>query len=168
MPRIIPEREPVEERFSGVLLRVGATDGLALLPQPDTTTLAQGAFVLRFGVRFLGKPHRAIVPGLVVLDYGDMLTGEAAWDFLQKRSNLHPRAEVAGYRDDGTDDLVFFRDLDLALAPLVLAYADAASNQPIARPEFVIAPADAELPPRLTDYLPRFDSVDQWKAKDAS
>lgn len=167
MPRPIPERVPVEERFDGILLRAGAYDGLALQPQPDTTILVQGSLALRFGIRFLGKPHRSIVPGLVVLDYGDMLTGDAAWDFLQHRSNLHPRAEVAGYRDDGSDDLVFVRTLDLALAPQVLVYADAASQQPIGRPAFVIAPATAELPPHLTAYLPRYDSIAQWHAKES-
>lgn len=167
MPPAIPERAPVEDRFNGVVFRSGLADGLALYTPPDTMEVARGAFVIRYGVRFLGKSHRSIVPGLVVLDYGDMLTGEAAWEFLQKRSNLHPRAEVAGYRDDGSDDLVFVRQLDLAIPPQPLVYADAASNQPLARPVVLIAAPDADIPPRLSQCLPRYDSLAQWKAEES-
>jgi hypothetical protein len=167
MPQAIPERIPVEDRLTGVVFQVGPADGLALVPQPNTLPVAQGPLVVRYGVRFLGKRHQSIVPGLVVLDYGDMLTGEDAWDFLQKRSNLHPRAEVAGYRDDGRDDMVFVRALDLAIAPQVLVFADAASNQPIARPRFLIAPPDAALPLRVLNYLPRYDSLAAWQAEES-
>lgn len=166
MPQAIPERVPIEDRLTGVIFQAGPADGLALVPQPDTLTLTQGPLVVRYGVRFLGKRHQSIVPGLVVLDYGDLLTGEEAWDFLQKRSNLHPRAEVAGYRDDGRDDMVFVRQLDLAIAPQVLVYPDPASNQPIARPRVLIAPLDAALPPRVLDYLPRYDNLAQWQAEE--
>ena len=62
--------------------------------------------IVRYGVRFLGKPHLSVVPGLVAIDYGEMLIGEEAWIFLTKRSNLYPRAEVFGYRNDGHDDMI--------------------------------------------------------------
>ncbi len=166
MPPVIPERVPVEDRLSGVVFQTGTADGLALTPQPGTVPIAHGLLVVRYGVRFLGKSHQSIVPGLVVLDYGDMLTGEAAWDFLQKRSNLHPRAEVAGYRDNGRDDMVFVRQLDLAIPPQVLVFADDGSNEPLARPRFLIAPPDAILPSRVLDYLPRYESLAQWQAEE--
>lgn len=165
MPQAIPERAPVEDRFDGVLFRAGSVEGLATQPQPDTSVLAQGSFIVRYGVRFLGKSFLSIVPGLVVLDYGDMLTGEDAWDFLQNRSNLYPRAEVAGYRNDGTDDLVFVRQLDLAVPPQVLVYADATATTPLASPTALIAAADADIPPRLAQYLPRYPNLNQWKAE---
>ena len=166
MPQAIPEHAPVEDHLTGVVFQAGPADGLALVPQANTITLAQGPLVVRYGVRFLGKRFQSIVPGLVVLDYGDMLTGQDAWDFLQKRSNLHPRAEVAGYRDDGRDDMVFVRQLDLAIPPQVLVFADAASNQPLARPRVLIAPPDATLPPRVLAYLPRYESLAQWQAEE--
>lgn len=166
MPQAIPERVPVEDRFSGVVFQQGGVQGLALSAPSATTLLAEGPLIVRYGVRFLGKSHLSIVPGLVVLDYGDMLTGEDAWDFLQNRSNLYPRAEVAGYRDDGSDDLVFVRQLDLAIAPQVLVFADDIATRPVARPTFLIAPPDAALPQRVAQYLPRYDSLTDWQTKE--
>jgi len=168
MPQAIPERAPIEDHLTGVVFQAGPADGLALVPQPDTITLAQGPLIVRYGVRFLGKHHQSILPGLVVLDYGDMLTGEDAWDFLQNRSNLHPRAEVVGFRDDGRDDMVFVRQLDLAIPPQVLVFADAESNQPLARPRVLITPPDAALPPRLRAYLPHYESLALWQAEEPS
>jgi hypothetical protein len=99
-----------------------------------------------------------------VLDYGEMLTGEAAWDFLIRRSNLYPRSEVAGYRNDGRDDMVFIRQLDLAQPVEVLAYANTLAVTPIARPGALIAADTANLPARLLDYLPCYATVAEWEA----
>jgi len=66
---------------------------LALQAIDGTPTVHSGTFTIRYGLRFLGKPHLSIVPGLVALDYGDMLVGAEAWEFITRRSNLHPRAE---------------------------------------------------------------------------
>lgn len=166
MAPTIPKRVPVEDSLDGVVFRYGDAVGLALAPIPETTTLTQGALIVRYGVRFLGKSHLSIVPGLLVLDYGDMLTGEDAWDFLLNRSNLYPRAEVAGYRNDGTDDMVFLRQLDLAIPPMPLVFTDAESPKPFARPTLVIAPDAAALPERLLQYLPHYERIADWQAKE--
>jgi hypothetical protein len=161
-PMEIPQRQPLGEQFSGVVADVDGKQLLALMPLPDTETIARGNFVVRYGLRYIGRSHLSIVPGIVVLDYGDMLTGEDAWTFLLKRSNLHPRAEVVGYRNDGTDDIVMVRNLDMALPVEVLVYADESTIIPAYRPEALIT-LDEDLPPYLFEYLPRFNSLEEWK-----
>jgi len=167
MPRPpIPERQPVADTFPGALVQAGDRTALMVHPGPASVLWA-GPCVIRYGVRFLGKPHLSIVPGLVVLDHGEMLTGEAAWEFLTRHSNRFPRAEVFGYCNDGRDEMMRVRDLDLALLPEVLAYADDQSAMPLARPAALIASvaeADA-LPPRLIAAIARFDTLEDWRGQ---
>lgn len=166
MPRQpIPERDPVTESVSGSVVQLDGEQALIVNAQTDPAEIIHdGALIVRYGAKFLGKPHLSIVPGLLVMDYGDILTGEEAWSFLLKRSNLHPRAEVVGYRNDGRDDMVFLKVLDLALTPAVLVYADADANTPIANPTALIAPAETDsIPARIVEYLPRYDSVRDWQ-----
>ncbi len=164
MPRPpIPDRQPISDAFTGAVVQAGERYALTLTPG-SATIFASGPLLIRYGVRYLGKPHLSIVPGLVVLDYGDMLTGDAAWDFLIHRSNRYPRAEVFGYRNDGRDEMMLVRALDFALTPEVLAYTDAQATTPVARPTALIAPnADAAaLPARLTEAIVRFDTLEDW------
>jgi hypothetical protein len=163
----IPERQPIGDPFTGAILQAGITQALALSPLDGADALYDGAMIVRYGVRFLGKPHLSVVPGLVVVDYGDMLTGEEAWIFLTRRSNLYPRAEVFGYRSDGSDEMITVKNLDLALPAEVLVYKDAADNTPVAKPTALIA-SDEErtaFPPRLIENLPRYPSVAAWQAQ---
>jgi hypothetical protein len=104
------------------------------------------------------------VPGLVALDYGDFLTSEDAWDFLLKGSNLYPRSEVIGYRNDGLDEMIVIKALDISLTPEVLVYADSAATTPIAKPTALIAPSTADIPPRLLEFLPRFANLTEWQS----
>lgn len=161
----IPERQPPGDTFSGAVIKVDETPLLALAPLADAALTASGDFVIRYGIRFVGKLHLSIVPGLVVLDYGDMLTGNEAWEFLLKRSHLHPRAEVFGYRNDGRDDMQLVRNLDMAVPVEVLVYADAAAVEPLARPAALIAPDEAEVPTRLLQYLPRYRGLAEWRGE---
>lgn len=154
---MIPAREPIGDLISGVLLQDG--DRQALAPQTGAEV-----FVLRYAVQYLGKPHLAIVPGLIALDYGEMLIGEAAWEFLLKRSNLHPRADVVGYRNDGKDEMVTVKVLDLAQPISVLVYADADATQPVAQLSAIIAHDDAGIPARALEYLPRYNTLTDWQA----
>jgi hypothetical protein len=156
----IPQREPIGDPFTGAVLEMNGKHLLAL--EADENAIHAGAMIVRYGIRFLGKPHLSIVPGLLALDYGEMLTGEAMWTFLLKKSNLYPRADVVGYRNDGTDDMIQVKWLDLALPVEPLVYLDAAATRPAARPVALIAPPDAPLPPRLSEYLPRYDSTAAW------
>lgn len=162
----IPAPSPVGDIFAGVLLRAGNAHALSLTPDPTAELAASGPLIIRYAVEYLGKPHQAIVPGLVALDYGDILTGEAAWDFLLHRSNLHPRADVIGCRIDGNDDMVQVKWLDLAQPVQVWAYPNTTAVRPLARVHALIAGVDMpleNLPPRLTAYLPRFCSATDWQ-----
>jgi hypothetical protein len=118
---------------------------------------------VRYGLQFLGKPHLALVPGLIVLDRGEMLTGEDAWDFLLRRSNLYPRSDVIGYRSDGVDDMVPVKLLDLVAPVQVLIYTDIEATKPIARAQALITSNPECMPPRLLGCLPLYPSIADWR-----
>lgn len=164
MPRpVIPDRQPAGDLFPGAVVQSGERQAL-ICHVGNAGTLCAGPCIIRYGVRFLGKPHLSIVPGLLVLDYGEMLTGEAAWDFLIHHSNRYPRAEVFGFRNDGYDEIMRVSALDLALPPEVLAYTDLQATMPAAQPTALIASAieAAALPARLAEALVRFDTLEDW------
>jgi hypothetical protein len=163
----IPERQPIGDAFVGRVIAWQAKFALCEPDLPlsvDITDVAQGDFTVRYGLRQLGKPHLSIVPGLVAVDYGTMLTGESAWEFLHKRSNLYPRAEVFGFRHDGRDEMMTVKTLDFALTPHVLVYHTAHETHPFAEISALIVPESqaATVAPRLLDYLPRFASIAEW------
>lgn len=160
----IPDRDPITDHFTGILAQIDNHLILSLESLPATTVVASGELTVRYGIRYLGKPHLSIVPGLVALDYGDMLTGEKAWDFLLKKSNLHPRADVIGYRNDGEDEMIVVKNLDLALPVDVLIYSDDTATKPIASANALIASPDVDtIPARVYDYLPHYDTLDDWR-----
>jgi hypothetical protein len=165
MPRVIPERLPIGDALEGVVIDVESAHALALEAVPGAHVVYNGQMVARYGIRYLGKPHLSVVPYLIAIDYGDILNGEAAWEFLTRRSNLYPRAEVFGFRSDGRDEMIVVKLLDLALPIDVLLYADHRATTPIARPSALLASADAAaaLPSRLLMYLPRYDTLKEWR-----
>lgn len=172
MPRNrIPERDPVGYAFTGSLIQVQGFDLLTLNPTEDVQVIATGELTIRYGIRYLGKPHLSIVPGIVALDYGDMLTGEEAWNFLFNKSNLHPRADVVGYRHDGQDEMIVVKALDLAMSPAVLVYPDDKATTPIGNVEALIATQtaidNADLPPNLLKYLTHYETIANWQAENA-
>ena len=158
----IPERQPVADPFTGFVLQVAEATLLAHEALPGSEIIASGSLTVRYAVEYLGKPHRAIVPGLVALDYGEMLTGEEAWEFLLHQSNLHPRADVVGYRSDGTEDMVVIKALDLAQPVHVLVYTDPHATQPIAQVSALIT--TGPVAPRLSQHLPTYPSIESWQA----
>lgn len=176
MPRNrIPKRDPVSYGFTGSLLHYTKDDqdihALMLTTQSEHTDLqlvASGKLLLRYGFRYYGKPHFSITPGIVALDYGDMLTGQEAWDFVYSKSNLHPRADIVGYRNDGLDEMIPLKTLDLAVTPAVLIYADAQATVALAEVDVFIAPEDvaqsADLPPKLLEFIPHYNTVDDFLA----
>jgi hypothetical protein len=160
----IPERDPIGDVFNGVVCAVDGRQALAFISPVGSKIVARGNFVVRYGLRYLGKPFLSVVPGLVALDYGDFLTGEEAWDFLLKGSNLYPRSEVIGYRNDGYDEMIVIKALDISLTPEVLVYTDAAATTPIAKPTALIASSDADIPARLLEFLPCFANLTEWQS----
>ncbi len=165
MASAIPDRNPIGDRFTGSVIQIGDFQALATLVPTDLEPVAFGSFVVRYGLRFLGKLHVSIVPGLLVLDRGEIMTSEEAWEFILKHSNLYPRSEVVGYKNDGTEDMVMLRTLDMAVAPEVLLYPDDKSTKPIAKPTALIAPDLSDISERLLNYLPRYASLAEWQAE---
>ena len=169
MPRTpIPERQPIGDAFTGMLIAAGYESHLLAVngtPLPENMRVsAQGEFTVRYGLAYLGKPHIAIVPGLLALDYGDMLVGDEAFTFILTKSNLYPRADVLGYRNDGTDEMIPVKKLDLAIPLHVLVYDSPQATHPLARADALIAPAENTLSPRLLDYITRYETVAAWQA----
>jgi len=161
----IPERQPIGDAFTGSVIQVGDAHLLSSSIETASNTVAAGEFIIRYGIRFLGKLHLSIVPGLLVLDYGEILTGEEAWEFLHKQSNRYPRSEVVGYRNDGTDDMALIRTLDLAVPPAVLIYDSPTALRPIATPTALISATVDSISPRLLTYLPHYPTLADWQAE---
>jgi len=160
----IPEREPISDTFNGIISRFDKHYILSSVPLTSADIIAEGDFVIRYGITYLGKPQYSIVPDLVVLDYGDMLVGEEMWEFLTKQSNLYPRSDVLGYRNDGRDEMLVVKQLDLAIPFDVLAYSNESEHTPIAKLTVFIAPENDTYPEKLLKYLPRYDTLADWQA----
>ncbi|MCE2489288.1 MAG: hypothetical protein J4G17_04855 [Anaerolineae bacterium] len=154
-------RKTVEDRFNGQILRVAGVTLLSDRTLSGGDSLASGPFLLRYGLVCLETPQRCIVPELVVMEYGEQLSGEAAWDFLLNHSNLHPRAEVLGRRDDGLEDQLRVSRLDLAQPPRVLVWPwpPDSDSLPLASPLAAVAAAPDTLPDRVRQFLPVYTST---------
>lgn len=157
------QRQPIADRLTGVVTEV---DGLALLSSAelvDGAVIARGELTIRYGITYFGKPQMSIVPDLVVADYGELLIGEAAWAFLMEGAHLYPRADVCGFRQDGVDDMVAVKQLDIEYPYDVFAYRRLEDEQPFATLSALIDADSASYPERLLCHLPRFDSIVSWR-----
>jgi hypothetical protein len=133
--------------------------------QPVLTTLisppeASSPLILRYGVALLEQPDAYMVPELIALDYGDFLAGEQAWDFVLNRGNLYPRADVIGHLQDGTDEMLPLKWLDLAAPIAGLVYEHRDQWLPLAVIRTVVSNRH-DLPERVRDHL---DVYPNWKA----
>jgi len=160
----LPERQPISEKVSAIATRIDEGVLLSRLRLEAGEILAQGDLTLRFGITYLGKPQLSIVPDLVVADYGELLAGEAMWEFLMKSAHLYPRADACGFNQDGDEDMVLLKQLDFDHPYDVFVYLRASDRKPLARLSALIASDRAHLPGRLLAHLPRFDSLDAWRA----
>lgn len=158
----IPARQPIGDSLTGTVARHGAQHYFITGSPESGDIVASGTFTIRYAVRYLGKPHMAIVPGLLALDYGEMLTGDEAWQFLLKRSNLYPRADVVGYRHDGVDDMVPVKQLDLMQPVMLLAYQTEDDTQPLAEIVAVITQQPDELPPNIQEHAQIYPTEQAW------
>mgnify|MGYP001172837197 CR=1 FL=1 len=163
MPPAIPPRQPLADVFTGAVIQIAGQQALISAGLTPQNPIVSGTLIIRYGVRFLGKPHLSIVPGLVAIDYGEMLVGEEAWEFIHHRSNLYPRAEVFGYRNDGRDEMLTIKLLDLVQPVEVLVYTSETATTPSAKPTALIAASTDSIPPRLLQYLPHFTTLADWQ-----
>ena len=157
------QRQPIADQLTGVVAEV---DGQALLSSAelaDGAAIARGELTVRYGITYFGKPHISIVPDLVVADYGELLNGEAAWEFLMKRGHLYPRADVCGLRNDGVEDMVAVKQLDIDYPYVVFVYRQLEDEQPFAALSALIDANPECYTERLLRRLPRFDSVSSWR-----
>lgn len=126
--------------------------------------LAQGDLTLRYGITYLGKPHISIVPDLVVSDYGEMLVGEAMWQFLMQSAHLYPRADACGRDKDGDEAVVVLKQLDFDYPYDVFVYLKNSDRKPLTRLSALISGEQTDFPQRLLAHLPRCDSLNVWRA----
>ncbi len=162
--RKTPQSLPIAERVRGHVSRVGAAALLSARYLEEGDPIAQGDLIIRYGITYLGKPHLSIVPDLVVADYGELLSGEGAWDFLMQSGHLYPRADVCGRRIDGEDDMIPLKLLDFDYPYDVFAYHQVEARRPFAKLASLIAPDPSAFPERLLKHLPRYESLSEWRA----
>lgn len=160
----LPERQPISERVSAVVTRYEDSSLLSPDSLEAGEELAQGDLILRYGITYLGKPQLSIVPDLVVADYGEMLVGEAMWQFLMKSAHLYPRADACGLSKDGHEEMVLLKQLDFDYPYDVFVYRKDGDRRPLTRLSALIASGHTLFPQRLIAHLPRFDSLSAWRA----
>lgn len=152
--------------LTGTVSRFEGACFLSARALPQAELVAQGEIALRYGIPFLFQANLSIVPDLVVLDYGDMMTGEEAWHFLMNRSHLFPRSDLLGFRNDGVDEMTPLKRLDFDIPYDVFAYHKPRDRQPAARLTALIARDGGGYPERLLQHLPRFPSLQDWLARE--
>ena len=162
--QLTPQRLPINDCVAGVVTRVADQALFSSRKLPLGQEVAQGEFVVRYGITYLGRPQVSIVPDLVVADYGELLQGESAWSFLIEKGHLYPRADVCGWRNDGLEDMLAVKQLDFDYPYHVFIYRDAADSQPLARLSVLIAADRAKFPARVVKQLPTYPSLDHWRA----
>lgn len=161
-PRI-PERQPIGDTFTGFVIKAENHYLLADTAIDNYETTHIGTFVVRYGVVFLGKPHLSIVPALMALDYGEFMVGESAWDFLLNKSNLYPRADILGHRNDGEDAQVFVKQLDLMYPFDILVFANETATKPLCKVDAIISKNPDALAERLSTYVNSFPTITDWQ-----
>lgn len=102
---------------AGTALVSGAPHGL--LPGE---VLHHGLMVLRYGIPLLLKKDTLLVEW-VFDDFRREHRGDAALDFILRRGDLFPRADVGGFHvSTGKPEEIFLKQLDLALGLWAYAY----------------------------------------------
>jgi hypothetical protein len=161
----LPPRQPVQDLLTGVVLRAFDRLFLASEPHPDTELIASGSVAVRYGIVYLGRSYHAIMPELVVFDTGGGLSGEDAWRFLFEESNLFPRAEVIGFREDGEEDMVTVKTLDLMYPVRAFTFFPPDAPVNLGQLSALLGTFPEALPARLTNCLDAYPDLATYKAK---
>ena len=162
----MPHRTPINDTFHGVVCRSKFHVLLTITPLDNWDIVASGEFIIRYAIPYLEKPHLAIVPDLVVADYGQSFVGEVMWQFILTKNNRYPRADVIGYRNDGMDEMIPLKKLDLANDFQTLVFDNLDANKAITHVDALIAPSTYDCPSRLGQYLARYSTVTDWETHD--
>ncbi len=130
-----PNRPPnpvyIAESISGSISANG-TLYIGLPPPTPETIVGSGEYVIRYAIPLIVPSTQALLFGLFLSERGQSLTGREAWDYLQSRFQLHPRADVIGMDLTGKQQQLFVKALDFGVPVRVLAYADLAASLPVA------------------------------------
>lgn len=145
-------QQAVHETVTGCLVGNSTTTTLILGETPDEAFYS-GELVIRYFIPYLYESDFSLSPASVFTEYGGELMGWQAWDFMFKRYAVNPRSDVTGLRSDGVEVELFLKELDMAETVQIYAYADVHSVEPLARLTELRVTADAEIPPRLVQYL---------------
>ncbi|MEL6526818.1 MAG: hypothetical protein AAFQ07_14030 [Chloroflexota bacterium] len=160
-PRI-PNLALIGDTIAGVVIAVDDHFLLTTEAIDGHDSVHHGTFTVRYGITYLGKPHKSLVPGLMALDYGAFKTGEEAWDFLLNKSNLYPRADVLGYDAQGEKQQVFVKELDLLYPFDVLVYGSEDEIAALCEVDAFIG-VDDGLTDRLKQNIRVFETVEKWR-----
>jgi hypothetical protein len=160
MPGKMPPPEYINEPVDGTLVEYEGKPALLIrIDFPGAPVIARGPFVVRYAVSMLFPPTQAVVPGLFLAERGGLLLGREAWNYLQTRFQMHPRADIVGLFLDGSRAEVRLKDLDFGTAVRVFAYRTPADTIPISEIRTLIAPNTEGLPELLLRYLPPMKAV---------
>lgn len=170
MPSRIPSPEYISESVEGAVYDLPAATALLLGTPPALlaayTPRLQGMLTLRYGIPCLTPATDAIVPGLMVGEKGGTLTGREAWDYMLRRFQMHPRADIIGVRSNGQTAQVWLRELDFGAAIKVFVYASPQTMTPTVAVTALVIGMDANpLPELLAQYLPITDNIRSLLAK---
>jgi hypothetical protein len=161
----LPPRLPVGDAVEGSLITLDEHLLLVQTPPAEASITHAGPMILRYALVYLGRSYHAIVPELVAMDTGGGFSGEEAWDFLINKSNLFPRADVIGYREDGQEDMVTVKSLDLAAPVRTFVYSDESSRTPIGVLSAIVMQDTSQLPPRVLEYCAHYSTLEDWQKR---
>ncbi|GIK64094.1 MAG: hypothetical protein BroJett018_18880 [Chloroflexota bacterium] len=120
----------------------------------SATLLAEGDFIVRYAIPYLGMSHLSVVPSMFVSERGAVLTGWTGWNFGVGNYQLYPRAEFYGLRSDGEKAQAYLRELDFGADLRVLAYHKNNDLLPITQVDYLIYAQSITPPPFLVQSLP--------------
>jgi hypothetical protein len=156
----IPSPELITETVEGTVYELPGGTVLVLGSLP--TALAEmkphltGMLTIRYGFPKQVPATDTIIPGLFAAEKGGFLVGRAAWDYIEKNFQVHPRADVVGISPDGSEVQVFLRELDFGLPVRVFAFERPDQGVHGVQLNALLVGTDAPpVPDLLAAYLPQ-------------
>mgnify|MGYP005852662211 CR=1 FL=1 len=129
---------PPHDIFQGAVTHVGDPPiAVLVIGAPGTGMPGQrlyiGRMVVLYGLAFLYEPD-FLLPQWAYDDFRREYHADAALDFMMRKGEAFPRADVVGQRvSTGTRTDLFLKQLDLGRGVLAFAYASLDAPKPLAR-----------------------------------
>jgi hypothetical protein len=168
----IPAPELIGEPIEGAVYSLPGGEVLVVGAVPaalaDYQPVMRGSLFVRYALPLLDPPDSAVIPGLFAAEKGGMLVGRAAWDYIQRQFQVHPRADVVGVDLQGNTAQVFLRELDLGAPVHVLIYDSPEAVAPAVEVTALLKGDNPlPLPDLLAQYLPVTDLHELLDGPDA-